>query len=417
MVKIGDSIISLSGVVSSQAVFFLCITLLGREYGPEMLGRFNADLAIGTLAGTLMALRYELACVCDKPEQSFNALIHVLTLMLGVVVVGALGVLCSSRTSLWSVGLYAVSLFIQNLTGLYLNSLRRYGLIALCKFVVNGGFAIYLITPSRESTHATVFTLYALISAAVALVFLAGSLVHGWKCGYSFRIGTRFYREHDRYAKYILPSTLCASVLIYSLSIVIPTWYSADEAGYFAAAYRFGFFPVSLIGQGIGGVFRRDAIEATTGSNVKISIEAVFKVYARWLLLIALTYALFGALLFDPLIKTLFGQRWEGSAIFFYLLLPMFTVQIIYVPLSQVFLAMQRQRLDFFVQLTSGFSLLAVLYGVHLIGCNVTKSVFAFSVVGTACTLMGIVITMRVAGFSLFRPRMSVEVGDLNGSA
>ncbi|MFL9982279.1 MATE family efflux transporter [Paraburkholderia sediminicola] len=340
-----------------------------------------------------------------------------LTLMLGVAVIGALAVLCSTRAALWSVGLYAVSLFIQNLTGLYLNSLRRYGLIALCKIVVNVGFAIYLITPSGDSTHAPVFTIYALTSAVVAFAFLVCALVHGWKCGYSFRIGTRFYRDQNRYAKYILPSTVCASVLIYSLSIAIPAWYSADQAGYFAAAYRFGFFPVSLIGQGIGGVFRRDAIEATTSSHAKISLEAVFKVYARGLLLIAVAYALFGALLFDPLIKNLFGQRWEGSATFFYLLLPMFTAQIIYVPLSQVFLAKQRQRLDFFIQLASGSSLLVVLYWVHLIGCTVTRSVFMFSVVGTACTLVGIFIAMRIAGISLFRRRFSAEIGDLNGSA
>lgn len=417
MVKIRDSVVSLIGVVSAQGVFFLCITLLGREYGPEMLGRFNADLAIGTLAGTLLALRYELACVSDKPEQSFNALVHVLALVLGVAMIGAVGALCSTHAALWSGGLYAVSLFIQNLTGLYLNSLRRYGLIALCKIVVNVGFAVYLIAPAGNSTHAAVFTIYALTSAAIAFAFLVCALVHGWKCGYSFRIGTRFYRDNNRYAKFILPSTLCASVLIYSLSIAIPAWYSADQAGYFAAAYRFGFFPVSLIGQGIGGVFRRDAIEATTSSHAKMSLEAVFKVYARGLLLIAVAYALFGALLFEPLVKNLLGQRWEGSANFFYLLLPMFAAQIIYVPLSQVFLATQRQRLDFFIQLASGSSLLVVLYGVHLASFTVMRSVFVFSIAGTACTLVGIFMTMRIADVSLFRRRFSAGVGDLNGSA
>lgn len=416
MVRIRDSIVSLIGVISGQAVFFLCIAFLGRKYGPEMLGQFNACLAIGTVAGMLLALRYELACVSDRPEQSFSALLHVLALALGSSVAGAIVILCVGNKVPWTVGLYAVALFLQNVTGLYLNSLRRFGLIAVCKLSVNLGFLAYLTASSDALGDKSMFEVYALISAALAAVFITCALLHGWKRKYAFRIGTHFYFENSRYVRYILPSTLFASVLTNSLAIAIPAWYSAEQAGYFAAAYRFGFFPVSLIGQGIGGVFRRDAIEATAGAHSKMTLEAVFRSYARGLLLIAVTYAVFGAVLFGPLIKWLFGHRWDGAATFFYVLLPMFAVQIIYVPLSQVFLARQRQRLDFTIQLVSGSALLVVLYSAHLIRSGVTGSVLSFSVVGTVCTAVAILITMRVANVSLFRRRLFQRVGDLNGS-
>jgi hypothetical protein len=69
------------------------------------------------------------------------------------------------------------------------------------------------------------------------------------------RVNLAFFGANVRFAMFILPSTICGSVLTYSLAIIIPRWFDAESAGYFAAAYRIGFFPVSLIAQSLGGVF------------------------------------------------------------------------------------------------------------------------------------------------------------------
>jgi O-antigen/teichoic acid export membrane protein len=149
--------------------------------------------------------------------------------------------------------------------------------------------------------------------------------------------------------------------LTYALAIVIPHWFGAESAGYFAAAFRLGCFPVSLIGQSLGGVFRRDAVGAIAREDTPGALPNVFIAYARALIVLALLYAVGGALLFGPVLKLVFGDRWDGAIHLYYDLIPLFAFQMIYVPLSQVFLAVRRQRTDFLFQLSCGATLMSVL--------------------------------------------------------
>ncbi|MET5012877.1 translocase, partial [Burkholderia pseudomallei] len=74
------SLISLCGVVAVNVALFGCISLIGRFKGPEALGHFNYLLALATFSGTLLACRYELACVSDNPADSFNAFGNVMVI-------------------------------------------------------------------------------------------------------------------------------------------------------------------------------------------------------------------------------------------------------------------------------------------------------------------------------------------------
>ncbi|MFM0091295.1 translocase [Paraburkholderia sediminicola] len=401
MIKLKDSAISLVGVMAGQVTFFACVTLLGRQYGPSSLGHFNALLAIGTLAGTLLAMRYELACVSDNAAMSFEALVHALAVASVTTIVGATAVVLWGHPAYWNVCLFALAYFIQTIVGHYFNSLRRYALIALSRVLVNPVFAAYLAFAQHLHGGFDVFSGYAILNAVAAVCFLGAVFFHGAKHGYLCRPRLEFFREHVRYAKFILPSTLCSSVLLYSLSIAIPAWYSTEQAGYFAAAYRFGFFPVSLIGQSIGGVFRRDAIQAVSESQQTSALKYVFAFYGRWLLVIGSCYAIFGSLLFGSVINIVFGVKWDGAVAFFYVMLPLFVLQTMYVPLSQIFLVTRKQFLDFSIQLGLAASLLSTLFLVHLLKMPVQKAIFDFSMVASAGSLVAIILVVRAAGFEI----------------
>lgn len=88
MINPRDSIVSLAGVVMGQIALFVSIFVIGRRFGPESLGHFNYLLALASFVGTLLALRYELACVDDSPRESFNALVNVTALGLMVAAAG-----------------------------------------------------------------------------------------------------------------------------------------------------------------------------------------------------------------------------------------------------------------------------------------------------------------------------------------
>ena len=62
-----DSVVSLCGVIAGQLAMFLCVYLLGHWRGPGTLGRFNYWLAIGSFISSILAFRYELACIDDQP--------------------------------------------------------------------------------------------------------------------------------------------------------------------------------------------------------------------------------------------------------------------------------------------------------------------------------------------------------------
>ncbi|AJX31077.1 lipopolysaccharide biosynthesis protein [Burkholderia oklahomensis] len=407
MIRVRDSIVSLCGVVAGQIAIFGCISLIGRFQGPEALGHFNYLLALATFAGTLLACRYELACVSDSPADSFNAFVNVMALSIAIVALGCAAIFVAGRAELYVVAAYGFAVFVQLAAGGYLNSLRRYGWIAASRIAVNGSFlvciAVTVLVPALGPIDA--FGAYTAVTALVALLLLIAVALHGKRRGYSFAVTRAFFVEHSRFAKYILPSTLCGSVLTYALAIVIPHWFDAQSAGYFAAAYRLGFFPVSLIAQSLGGVFRRDAMAAMARDDAHTMVPKVFGAYARSLALLAAGYAAGGALLFGPLVELFFGARWSGAIAFFQCMIPLFALQMIYVPLSQIFLAARAQRIDFLFQLGSGAVLAGALCTAKLANLSVLASVRLFSFSGAVLMIAGIALTFSVMNGSVSRRR------------
>lgn len=407
MINPRDSVVSLAGVVIGQIALFACIFVIGRRFGPESLGHFNYLLALATFGGTLLAFRYELACVDDDPRESFNAFVNVTALGLAVVAVSAAAIGIAGRTDLIIVAVYALASFVQLAAGSYLNSMRRYGWIALSRVVVNGAFlaGLMLALACRTCAGTGVFDLYAWVSAAVSLAMAGAILLTGHRAGHSFRLSRGFFVRNRRFAQYILPSTLCASVLTYALSIAIPHWFDAQSAGYFAAAYRLGFFPVSLIAQSVGGVFRRDVIGAMARPDAPTTVPQVYRTYARVLAGLAAVYMAGGLLLFGPLVSLFFGESWQGAVGFYRSLMPLFALQLIYVPLSQIFLAARAQRVDFLFQLACGTCLAGALGVARLMNLSAPASVQIFSLTGAALMAAGIALTYRVLDANLSRSR------------
>ncbi|KVD83557.1 translocase [Burkholderia sp. ABCPW 14] len=407
MIRVRDSIVSLCGVVAGQIALFGCISLIGRFQGPEALGHFNYLLALATFAGTLLACRYELACVSDSPADSFNAFVNVMALSIALVALGCAAIFITGRTELYVAAAYGFAVFVQLAAGGYLNSLRRYGWIAASRIAVNGSFLVCIAAMVFMPTLGPIdaFGAYTAVTALVALLLLIAVALHGKRRGYSFAVTRAFFVEHSRFAKYILPSTLCGSVLTYALAIVIPHWFDAQSAGYFAAAYRLGFFPVSLIAQSLGGVFRRDAMAAMARDDAHAMVPKVFGAYARSLALLAAGYAAGGALLFGPLVELFFGARWSGAIALFQCMIPLFAFQMIYVPLSQIFLAARAQRIDFLFQLGSGAVLAGALCTAKLANLPVLASVRLFSFSGAVLMIAGIALTFSVMNGSVSRRR------------
>lgn len=394
MVRVKDSIVSLAGVLSAQIVLFGAVSFLGKHYGPSVLGQFNSYMAFGMLVGTVLGLRYELACVDPDPRKCLVALSNSVAL----AAVGAAALLCI----LWGVGrfeyvsvvAYAAAFFLSQAVSLTLNGLRKYYLIAASRVLVNSVFFLFVLvsSPSYLTSETTLLFLSAVtfaVCGAMALkvfkdekvVFAAPSL--------------RFFFDNQRFPKFTLPGTLLGSVVNYSLPIVIPVWYGGEAAGYFAIAYRFGYFPISLIAQSLGGVIRRDAMSALSDESDGHSLENVLLQYLKVLLVMLLGYVLFFVLFFRSAIVWYFGEQWATSADIFIAMIPLFAVQFIYIPMSQVFLATGHQKADFIVQVASFCILLGSLLISRLMGFELVQMIHFFSASGAAVLLLGLFLVRR----------------------
>lgn len=390
-----DSAISIAGAVGAQAAHFLCIVQIARAHGPNVLGAFNFQFTVGTLAGTLLALRYDLACLNDNPRTSFEALANVLALAACTAGIGMAAARVAGYPSSALLAAFALSVSMHLAVGGFLCSLRHYGWIAASKIAVNVLFAGALLATPAASIDP--FAAYALASSAVALAMLAAIARFGMTHGYPIRVTLGFFKEHGRFPFYILPSTLCAAVLNHALSIVVPLWFDATDAGQFAAAWRLGFFPVSLLGLAIGTVLRRDALTAAARADGGVALAALYAAYARALFALAFLYAIGSPWAFRPLVALFLGEGWLPAADFQLRLAPLFALQIIYVPLSQVFLAVRAQRVNFLFQLSCGAALIGTLLLSHRLGLPISASVNLFALTGAAMLVAGIALTHRCA--------------------
>ncbi|MEW9582378.1 oligosaccharide flippase family protein [Paraburkholderia sp. DGU8] len=392
-----DSVVSLCGVVIAQLAMFVCVYLLGHWHGQGTLGRFNYWLAIGSFTSSVLAFRFELACADDQPSASFSAFIHS-SLMAVAVVLAALPVIyLLGDREYYIIALFSLASFIQIAASLYYNSLRSYAKVAIPRTAINVLFVGWLVFDHfrAQPDGSDPFVWYSWISAGVVLVMVISIVTGAKKQGFSFHISRRFFVDNRRFAIYILPSTVCESLVSSALAVVIPRWYGVESAGYFAVAYRLGFFPVSLIGQSLGAVFRRDALAAISEDGRGMELRRVYATYARTLTALGALYALGGALLFAPLVRLTFGPSWHETIELFFRLLPWFTLQIIFLPLAQIFLAARAQRTHFLFQFTSCLGLCATMFLTRVAGLPVQECVQAFSLSAAILTILGIALTYR----------------------
>jgi O-antigen/teichoic acid export membrane protein len=393
MIRISHAAVSLGGVIAAQASLLACLAWLGHVRGVAALGVFGYQLALGTFGGTLLALRYELACLSDDPRAAFDALRHVLALAAGVGALAWLAVLASGRATLYPVVGFGCAIWVQMAAGGYLNSLRRYGTIAASRATANLLLLAWLACGAPGGLDA--FTVYAAAHAAVAALLL----MHVWRDGRRFEpraVSRAFFAAQRRYPLYILPSTLCGAMQTYALSIAIPLWFDATSAGLFALAYRLGGAPVSLLGQGVGAVFRRDAL-AVVARGDGPALADVYRRYALGLVALALAYGGAGLLCFGPLARFGLGGPWADAAAFYYGLAPLFIAQMVYVPLAQMFLVAGAQRADLLFQLGSGCVLAATLAAARLADLSALASVRLFALAGASVAGAGLALTYALA--------------------
>jgi O-antigen/teichoic acid export membrane protein len=389
-VNIKHSFVSVIGVVLSQALNFVSILLIGKYCGPTDLGYFSQLTASGLFIGSVIGLRLEVACMASGKALAVRAMVSSGAIALAIGLALAVAALLAGRQEYTLAVALALGVFLQQALCAALTTERKYTKIAIIRFFPNAAFALYFVClmafAKKECTGANVFNIY-------SLIFLASTLVPA--AVYVFRarqlIPARFMRFSAlqiQYAKFGLPTTTLNSFVIYASAIVMPLIFDPRDAGFFALAYRVGYFPASLLSQSLGAVFRRDLIDFFDGKR-KGGEQNPSKTFFVMLTLIslALVAACYAGL--SLIINLKMGDEWKPSMSVYFILVPYFLAMAIYGSMAQIFIVLNRQKIDLIIQSTNAVLIFLVFGIAHFLQVGFMETVSLLSISGAILATIG----------------------------
>lgn len=390
--RVHDALKGFSGTILNQAALFACIAYVGYQYGSSTLGVFNYLLSLAMFLGTISGLRYDLACVVASPQDSIYGSVHVA--IVGAFVCFLVFLLSSIYNTLpYSVSVFAYAFLLHTLIGTYYNSAQSYHNILLPRMLSAAAFLfILLISTTSSRSGNDVFQMYAYSSIIVGIAMSVYILYHNRA---RFQFNSSFYVRNRRFPLYTLPATLCNSVFNYALPIVFPIWFGAEASGHFAIAYRFGFFPISLCAQSIGGIIRRQSIAAIHSDAGHLSFRRLVYGYFVALVLLSIGYVSAIFLLWTLGRRVIGTGEWVGALDLVVCMMPMFVGQLVFMPMSQTFLVTKAQSTDLLIQLINAIALMLSLAACFYLKLNAFETVLIFSIVGMTIMLLGSIAILR----------------------
>lgn len=377
-------IISLTGVLLSQLFTFIGFAVIAKSLSPEEMGVLNMHLSISMFLGTILGCRYELSGIQNSTRVATQNIYHALLLGFIIFFILLLIIFFINPNNLLII-LFAFSFFIIQTFYLYYNTKENYTLISLIK--ISLGFGFFSIS-FFSYNFLRIFTSYTFLYFIISIFLFIRFFVQNKK----IKINKAFYFKYNKYPLFILPSTLLNSLQNYLLPISLPAIYSNHAGGLFAIAHKIGIFPISLIAQTLSALFRKEIISQP--SNKRFDI---YKLYGKYLLLVSIIYLFFSNLIFDNLINSFLSSEWSESNDYFRILSPFYALQIIYIPLSQIFIIYNHQKIDLFIQILIGISISFSLLCGFLLKIDIKNVLFLFSVLCSISTILGIFSSYKIA--------------------
>jgi len=380
---------SFMGIAGSQIILFLCFGLIGRAWGAEVLGEFNLSLTLAASLSVVAALRYELACISNSEREAYRAFIHTIVVA-SVVLLAICGSIFLLGYDSFSIVFLSAALALQQAAAFYFNTLRRYIVIALAKISLAAVFFLILCASSIANEKNDPFSIY-IFSGILVSAVLVYAILDRKK---SNKITMDFFKENKSFPKFSLLAAILNSALTNALPIAIPFMFGSLSAGFFAAAQRFGFAPVSLITQSINGVFRRELLSAIN-STPEDALNC-YMVHAKLVTMISLGYLLVGNLLFGLVIRLILGDGWEVAVDYFHILSPLYALSILYGSLSPVFIVVGAFRKDLLMQILIFLSATIPLAYSYFASTGIISTLALFSTTTSSVLVYGVWMTYKV---------------------
>jgi O-antigen/teichoic acid export membrane protein len=385
----------LSGTAVGQGMALVAAPLLSRLFDPRDFGIFAIISALAVTAGTVAALRFELAIPLPEAEQHAQSLTAI-----------ALG------TSLLTgaIGAAAIAIFGDHIASAFNQpDLMPWLWFAPITATVMGGYLTLNQLAIRHQRYGAVGRRNLLQSVTLVLAQLGlggagvrpGGLVIGFGLGQfagflslfpgaSLRGATAragrsranlraVARRYRRFPLYLGPAGLLNALGLQLPLLLIAYWYGSEIAGWLGMTQRVLALPVTLIGTAVSQVYLSELARAVRSDGART--RALFRKASLALAATGTVVAAVLLVLGPWLFALVFGNEWATSGHYARALALGLGAQFVAAPLSQTMIAMERQRLQL------GWDIARVLSTFVVVGLAVHLELSALTAVWAVGTL------------------------------
>lgn len=312
----------MSGTAAGQAVVLAFAPLITRIYGPEAFGLQGTFLALISILGPAIALRYPLAIVIAEDEEEAAQLARMSLLIafslscgLGLVLLIAVEPLRAALGAeelgglvwLLPVALFAVA--AQEVANYRAARATRFGLIARVKVLQAFGMNLARVLGGLVAPVAGVLLAVTSIAPFLEAMLLARGAPrrHPAPPVRWYRL-VSLMRTHRDFPLYRAPTDVLHALAASTPVLVLSFLFTPAAAGFYVLARSAVSLPVNIVGSAVGNVYyARFAAMARKGEQL---LPLIAKATLAHFLLLAVPVLLISAL-FPTLFTFVFGDEWR----------------------------------------------------------------------------------------------------------
>jgi O-antigen/teichoic acid export membrane protein len=355
-----------SGTAMAQAISFLAVSLIAKQYGPAEYGIYAGFLASISILSILSTCKYELAIMLPDSIAGVLTLIQlsnfinlcvcfVIALFMVLAPLSFLNALfgiksAGDRLIFLTIPIATYLLAAFQVLNYWLVRQKMFSVLSYNKILRSSLFGLFALGAGLFWPKAISLAIAVVLGHFFCNIFLRFKIkevdLKPLLIPNDTQIKTfkEIGKTYKNFPTYILPAELM-NVVCAQLPVFVFLWYfNSTESGYFSFILTLLNVPISLLAGAILDVFKERAAKdyRETGS----CREAYISTLKKMLLVSVLPFIVvffFG----NDIIRLVFGEEWVPAGKFLHIMIYMFFFKFISSPLSFIFYIVNKQREDF----------------------------------------------------------------------
>jgi O-antigen/teichoic acid export membrane protein len=199
-------------------------------------------------------------------------------------------------------------------------------------------------------------------------------------------------KRYKQFPLFNVPSGLLEKLSGNLPSLILAPFFGLGMVGLLAISQRVISVPGSVIARAYGDVFRQ---KATDRYNLHGECHGLFMSTLKKLALLGIPGFTLLFFIVVPVFVLLFGEEWREAGVYAQILMPMFLLQFIVSPLSNMFLVAEKQKTDFILQICLFLAIVSALYGGYYVYGTARATLILYSGVYSAKYLVEFVLSYK----------------------